>query len=226
MPATAMKASLRAVKGIRLNNPGHIRLSSDPWQGLSPFQGDDDFFTFYRPAYGIRAIFRIIIYYQDKYGLRSITGIINRWAPPSENDTAAYIKHAAKKVGVHPEGRIDVHDYDTARALVEVIILHETGSMPYSDATMREAMLLAGLDVPVKPLAESRTIQAGTVAGTAATALVALDQVKAATDQASAIFATLHALPSWTPLVLGVLIVGAIGYMVFRRVRDQRLRVA
>ena len=41
-------------RGIRNHNPGNIRLSQDPWQGLATPQEDREFFTFQSALYGIR----------------------------------------------------------------------------------------------------------------------------------------------------------------------------
>jgi len=79
-------------RGIRNNNPGNIRRNGDPWQGLAETQGDKEFFTFATPVYGIRALARTLITYQDRHGLRTIRQIISRWAPPVENDTESYVK--------------------------------------------------------------------------------------------------------------------------------------
>src|SRR5574337_804815 len=80
-------------RGIRNNNPGNIRKSSEPWRGLAAAkdQKDPAFFTFETPEWGIRAMAVILRTYQTKYGLRTIRAIIGRWAPSAENDTDAYV---------------------------------------------------------------------------------------------------------------------------------------
>ena len=70
-------------RGIRNHNPGNLRKSNDPWQGLAPDQTDPDFLQFESSKWGIRALARTLIAYQDKIGLRSIKSIIYRWAPPN-----------------------------------------------------------------------------------------------------------------------------------------------
>jgi hypothetical protein len=76
-------------RGIRNHNPGNIRRNGDPWQGLAKDQTDREFFTFQSAVYGIRALARLLITYQDKYGLCTIETIIGRWAPAVENNTKA-----------------------------------------------------------------------------------------------------------------------------------------
>ena len=72
-----------ATRGIRNHNPGNLRRSADPWQGLAPEQTDKDFFQFTSAKWGIRALARTLIAYQDKVGLKNIKQMIGRWAPPN-----------------------------------------------------------------------------------------------------------------------------------------------
>src|SRR5690625_833965 len=112
-------------RGIRLHNPGLIE-KGDPWQGLADDQSADSrFAVFDGPEWGIRAIARVLITYQDKHGIENISGIVNRWAPPSENDSEAYARHVAQRLGVALHQVIDVTEFETARHLVEAIIRHE-----------------------------------------------------------------------------------------------------
>lgn len=73
---------------------------------------------------------RILLNYQKKYGINTIDGIISRWAPPTENDTRAYINAVASACDVEPLEIIDVKEYLTD--IVTAIIHHENGCQPYS----------------------------------------------------------------------------------------------
>jgi len=120
-------------RGIRNNNPLNIRVSGDNWQGSN---GDDgEFVTFETPEKGIRAAARILKNYRDKYGLKSVGQIITRWAPPSENNTASYIKNVAKKVGVSASD--DLLDYEY-QSLISAMIHHENGQQPYSASVIAD----------------------------------------------------------------------------------------
>ncbi len=120
-------------RGIRNNNPGNIRKGID-WQGMRARQTDSAFVQFDDPVYGIRAMNKVLKTYARKYKLHTVRGIINRWAPPSENITSSYITDVANSLGVGPDEIIDVQ----ARAadLSRAIIKHENGSMPYDVATI------------------------------------------------------------------------------------------
>ena len=118
-------------RGLRNNNPGNIRHGTSQWRGMSTDQsGDPDFVQFDSPEYGIRALARLLRNYQSRYGLYTVRQIINRYAPPSENITGAYVDHVARVVGVDPDARIDINEKMVP--VVNAIIKHENGINPYS----------------------------------------------------------------------------------------------
>ena len=102
-----MSNEVRQARGLRNNNPLNIRLSNDRWQGqIAPSLsgragGEASFCQFSSMAYGWRAAFRLLCHtYYGKYKLRTIRAIINRWAPPKENDTQYYIRSVAERTGI------------------------------------------------------------------------------------------------------------------------------
>lgn len=133
-----------AARGIRNNNPGNIR-HGDKWQGLSAEQTDSEFCVFSHPEYGIRALCRILRTYQRKYGLRDVHSIINRFAPPVENDTESYIKSVCLKLDVTPETLIDLEEKGIMLNLLKAIIRHENGEQPYSDEVLLQGIEMAGV---------------------------------------------------------------------------------
>lgn len=138
-------ASNNQPRGIRNNNPGNIRWGDD-WRGLVPDaqRTDKSFCQFTSPEYGIRAMIIILRNYQRKRGLKTVADIINRWAPPVENNTLAYINSVAKSVGVDPDQAIDVMDSRVMIPLLEAIITHENGIQPYGFDVFVKAIDLAG----------------------------------------------------------------------------------
>ena len=83
-------------RGIRNNNPLNIRHSADRWEGARPEQTDKSFVQFTTMEYGYRAAWKTLESYW-KYFHRlpkpfNVRNIISRWAPPTENDTDAYIR--------------------------------------------------------------------------------------------------------------------------------------
>lgn len=128
----AVSAGGDGARGIRNNNPGNLEFSkSNPWSGQT---GDDGRFAkFETPEHGIRALGRNLLSYQ-RQGIDTVSDIINRWAPPEDNNnTSAYIEAVCAQLGVTPEQQLDASNPDTLKALCAAIIHHENGSQPYSD---------------------------------------------------------------------------------------------
>lgn len=209
-------------RGIRNNNPGNIRKSKDPWQGLAERQTDAAFFVFKSPVYGIRALARVLIAYQDKKKLRTIRDIIGRWAPQTENDTNAYIISVADATGFSQDQILDMHRFDHLKPLVEAIIHHENGQQPYTDTEITKALVLAGVEPPKPNLQASRTVQAGQIAtmGTVgASTIEAVQQsVKPASDALLTLVPYLE-VAKW--LLLAVTLVGIV-LMLWARIDDHR----
>lgn len=127
-------------RGIRNNNPGNIR-HGDKWQGLSAAQTDSDFCQFKTPEHGIRAMARILMNYERRYGLDTVRKIIGRWAPATENNTEAYVEHVARVLGVGTDQIISVAD--VLPDLVRVIIRHENGQNPYTSVQIANGVAMA-----------------------------------------------------------------------------------
>ncbi|HIG5996978.1 TPA: hypothetical protein ACYE1A_000507 [Klebsiella pneumoniae] len=125
------EASADGPRGVRNNNPGNLEASSsNPWIGQTG--NDGRFAKFETPEHGIRALGRNLISYQ-RQGIDTVGEIINRWAPPSDNnDTAAYIKAVCAQLGVTANQPLDASNPDTLQALCAAIIKHENGTQPYS----------------------------------------------------------------------------------------------
>lgn len=209
-------------RGIRNNNPGNLRRSKDPWQGLAENQTDDEFFVFKTPIYGIRALARTLIAYQDEHGLRTIGKIINRWAPANENDTAAYISFATEDTGFAADQPLDMHNYDDLKPLVLAIIKHENGQQPYTGAQIDKALVLAGVEPPAKNLQHTRTVRGGKAATAATVGLGALEAAKEALDPARDALQTLVPyldVAKW--LLLAITLIG-LGVMIWARIDDHR----
>ncbi|WPR86382.1 hypothetical protein [Klebsiella aerogenes] len=126
------ESSVDGPRGVRNNNPGNLEASSsNPWVGQTG--SDGRFAKFETPEHGIRALGRNLISYQ-RQGIDTVSEIINRWAPPTDNnDTAAYIKSVCAQLGVKADQPLDASNPDTLQALCAAIIKHENGSQPYSN---------------------------------------------------------------------------------------------
>lgn len=121
----------RIPRGIRNNNPGNIvHIPSNKWRGAV---GDDGrFVRFEEPFYGIRALAKVLLNYYKRYGLKTIAQLINRWAPPVENDTGSYAVSVGRRTGFDTDQPLDLTDSSVLVRLVDAIIYHENGQQPYS----------------------------------------------------------------------------------------------
>ncbi len=209
-------------RGIRNHNPGNIRKSSDPWQGLAKDQTDSQFFTFQSPIYGIRALARTLITYQDKHGLNTIEGIIRRWAPDVENNTNAYIRAVAQRTGFEANRPLDMHRFDHLKPLLEAIIQHENGKQPYSDTEITKALVLAGVEPTAPNLQKTRTVKAGKAATVGTMGVMTIEAVQDTIEPAtSALLTVAPYLESAKWLLLAVTLAG-IAAMLWARIDDHR----
>ena len=212
----------RTPRGIRNHNPGNIRRSSDPWQGLAERQSDVEFFTFKSPIYGIRALARTLITYQDKHGLRTIRQIIGRWAPPVENNTNAYMWAVAEATDLDADQMLDLHNFDFLFPLTKAIIKHENGQQPYTDAQITKALVLAGVEPEAPSLQKTRTVKGGQAATAATAGVGVIEVVQQTIDPArDALVGLVPYLEVAKWLLLVVTLIG-IGVMLWARIDDHR----
>lgn len=133
------------VRGIRNNNPGNIERTGETWQGMAPDQPDSRFVKFSEMRYGVRAAAKLFRNYQTRYNLRSVAQLINRWAPPVENDTGSYVNAVAARVGVDPYAPIDLTNRELAYKFLRAVFRHECGiaAEAIPESTIREGINLA-----------------------------------------------------------------------------------
>lgn len=133
------------VRGIRNNNPGNIERTGETWQGMAPDQPDPRFIKFSEMRWGVRAAAKLFRNYQTRYNLRSVAQLINRWAPPVENDTGSYVNAVAARVGVDPYAPIDLTNRELAYKFLRAVFRHECGiaAEAIPESTIREGINLA-----------------------------------------------------------------------------------
>jgi hypothetical protein len=183
---------------------------------------DTDFFIFQSPIYGIRAIARTLITYQDKYGLQTINDLISRWAPPTENQTNAYVAEVVAKTGLTASQSINMHSYVDLKAVVAAIIAQENGQQPYTATQLDKALVLAGVEPPVQSLQQTRTVKGGQTATAATVGVGALEAVRESIDPArEALLSLAPYLDMVKWLLLAITLVG-IGIMIWARIDDRR----
>lgn len=176
-------------RGIRNNNPGNVERGNDRWLGMSADQSSDSrFLVFDTPEAGIRCLMRLLINYQERHGIKTMREAINRWAPPVENNSSAYVQHVSRLTGFDPDEPLDFLDREINVALTEAIIRHENGEPTiygrkewYPADTYERAAVMAGFEPTKKPLVKSRTVAGAVIAATS----VAVGAVTGAQDVAT-----------------------------------------
>lgn len=223
--------AVRDPRGIRLNNPGLLRVNpANKWQGrAAPHERsaaqalEREFEVFLTPEWGIRAMAVLLTNYYDHHGLRTVRGIISRWAPSTENNVEAYVASVCQRIEEYPDAHLNLHDYAVMRSLVLAIIRHENGVQPYSEAVIRKGLAMAGFVAPEQTPAKSGTVVSGvtTAASTAGTlALVLSDGARDMQDVLQP-FATMETVK----YILITLSVASALLTVWMRVREHKRMV-
>jgi len=135
--------------GLRQRNPGNIR----PGAGFIGESGDGGgYATFGSDDEGLRAIQRLLMTYGDKYDIKTLRQLANRYAPPSDNNpTENYIDFLSDKTGIGPDDEINLAE--SGSSIIPAIVGFEQGQQPYSQAQIDRAIRAAGTDDP-KEVAE------------------------------------------------------------------------
>lgn len=106
------------------NNPANIRYSPiNRWKGMVGHE--NGFCEFLTLAYGVRALYLLLRTYIQKFKLCDVASIINRFAPPSENNTKAYISYVDSRVSYKT---IDFGGYSILQ-LMSAICYYETNTI-------------------------------------------------------------------------------------------------
>lgn len=127
----------RMPRGLRNNNPLNIRKADNVrWVGTPAQQPDRQFVTFWSMAYGYRAAWKLL----GNYKLRllkegkpyTVRNILNRWAPPTENDTEAYIRFVCSHARLEPDSTVphpvlDKPQDSTLMLIIEAMTAMECG---------------------------------------------------------------------------------------------------
>lgn len=91
------------------NNPGNLRPSPRyKWIGQSG-ETPLGFVKFETPYLGIRALYITLCNYIKIHNLNTIRTIISRFAPPTENDTEAYIRFVSARMQIPDTQAIGTH---------------------------------------------------------------------------------------------------------------------
>ena len=139
-------------RNFRNHNPGNVRPVDlpDVWLGQvgidnapgGPFSIFGDYQNREADFWGIRACAHNFISYQVKDGCKTISEIISRHAPNTDNnDTHAYILFVASRLGVDPGVQINLSmDRVLLMQLCRAVFKDEGGNDPYPDQMVQDAV--------------------------------------------------------------------------------------
>lgn len=120
-------------RGLRNCNPGNIRSSGVLYLGEVRPSKDREFKQFRTMAWGYRALFALLQSYALRYRLTTLRGIVARYAPPSENDTGAYLDALCRWTGFGPDEAVDHRDRDAMVAVASAVSRMENGVAAVAD---------------------------------------------------------------------------------------------
>lgn len=119
------------------NNPGDLRYSGIPWRGLAnPPEDDDGFCVFITLEDGIRSLAEDLINQMRLHGLRTIRSVVEKFAPPAENDTQKYINDLVEWTGYGPDEELDLESPAIIERLLPAVVRQERGVVLDSELTM------------------------------------------------------------------------------------------
>ena len=125
-------------RGLRNNNPLNIRHSADRWQGARIMQTDPDYVQYKDIKWGFRAAWKILdtycLTFKKEGKAYNVKNIIGRWAPPTENDTDAYVRAVVKLSGLggnenmpRPKHYWNFEEVDKRVRLIRAMVCVENG---------------------------------------------------------------------------------------------------
>ena len=139
-------------RGLRDNNPGDLTPPpSGAWNGQIGLDGP--FSIFSDTILGLRALAMDIANNVTLDGNNTITLLITKYAPPFQNDTAAYISSVARDTGLGPDDPIPQTQAYLA-ALMRAIINKELGGN-WSSNYVPDSDIAAGIAAMPAPLLSS-----------------------------------------------------------------------
>jgi len=223
-------------RGIRNNNPGNVDYNPrTKWQGLVPEteRKDTRFCEFLDPTWGIRAMARVLINYQDIHDLNTVRKLVNRRAPPVENDSSAYVTAVCNATGFTPDAPLNLHRYEILCPLVEAIIRHENGIGPkatpntwYDRATIDAGLLRAGVVKPA-PVVAAVPVTKETVGATGTAAIGVAQAADVAPHVINAMSSQQEELSSGeiSRVIVAVVMIGLAVFIAYSQVKKHQAGV-
>lgn len=128
-------------RSVRNRNPGNLELGIN-WQGLCAEQTDPPYCQFVTSIYGFRALAKDLIT-KWREGLKTPRAILEKYAPPTENNTEAYIQDFCTRMKCDPDTELFMLDSDVLNNACRAIAIHEAGRWAFNDMDLINGVLMA-----------------------------------------------------------------------------------
>ena len=115
----------------RNHNPGNLRVPGST-TAFQSFANDND---------GIKALAGQLRLYEGRDHLTTIRGILNKYAPSSENDTGAYLADVTKRTGLGADQQLDPSNVDQLSKLIAAITKHENGRSNFTPGGVQKILV-------------------------------------------------------------------------------------
>lgn len=140
--ASGQMPERRLSRAERNNNPGNLEFRGQ--RGATREDGEGRFAKFGSTEEGVAALARQLQLYGSR-GIDTIEEIISKYAPASENNTAAYINAMVNRLRVSPNQQLDLNDPQVLSGLIQGISRHEAGRSFLSDQQVMTGLTMAGV---------------------------------------------------------------------------------
>lgn len=138
-------------RGLRNNNPGNLIATGINWLGEVPAhqRTDSAFEQFTELRYGLRAMMKDIAG-DISEGTNTLSALLHEYAPPSENNTQAYINFVSNLTGYLPDMQLTLSK-GLLIAICKAKVTFENGlnyANLVTDSDYEEAYAISGLTLP------------------------------------------------------------------------------
>jgi hypothetical protein len=99
--------------------------------------------VFATDAYGFRALAKLLLNYEYIHNLKTVRAMINRWAPPNENNTGGYVDRVCTAIGMQPDDAIDLHNPAILAKMAKAIATVECGGWFFTDDALNQGVAMA-----------------------------------------------------------------------------------
>jgi len=126
--------------GLLLNNPFNLESNPVVWFGEVRPSSKPPFCQFNTLDNGLRAGIKNLYNQFHVHGLNTWREIVTKYAPPTENDTDAYLKAVCIETGVGPDDYINLSMPSFLAKSAKAFILQEQGYVPCPDNQIAAAV--------------------------------------------------------------------------------------